>query len=474
MNKNNKLENPYNKENTGKKEKKQILNNTALDFNLLNTNVRDYTIDDIFNLLDIEISQDKEYETIIQEVNDKINKNINFFKKLRNDKMVDFFNDVRDSLLGKESDDMSNKSEAEALLIQYSKMFDAEKNRGIKTNQSDTTDKSLYESNSGAGNPINRKTISKLLNIDSRFRNNYDTTKPTDYKIELPYIIQNVIEMKLSDVEFPSTYYPFNDDYENNYFWIKVTAGNGAQIFVYIYIEPGNYYHNSLIKKIQTTFNDLGLDLTINFNLSYENSGGVGVGDGLVDIGASEANLTGITEVEINFKGKKLLPSVEYHNVSQKFLPDLEAQERIINEYYYQNSIIDYKQRIGWMLGYRKPVYNSSIKHYSEAILDVLGPKYLYLIVDDFNNSKNVNFFNSSERTMLNDNILARISIKGFAFSIQSQTDLSIFSEPRYFYGPVNITKLEVKVIDEYGRLLNLNNMDFSFTLNCICIYSQE
>ena len=32
-------------------------------------------------------------------------------------------------------------------------------------------------------------------------------------------------------------------------------------------------------------------------------------------------------------------------------------------------------------------------------------------------------------KTMLNDNIIARMSIKGYAFSIQSQTDLSIYSE---------------------------------------------
>ena len=126
------------------------------------------------------------------------------------------------------------------------------------------------------------------------------------------------------------------------------------------------------------------------------------------------------------------------------------------------------------MLGFRKPVYNNSDSHLSEGILDILGPKYLYLILDDFNTSNNTNFFNSSEKTMLNDNIIARISIKGYAFSIQSQTDLSIYSEPRYYYGPVNINKLRIKLIDEYGRILNLNNMDFSFTVSLISIYSQD
>ena len=126
------------------------------------------------------------------------------------------------------------------------------------------------------------------------------------------------------------------------------------------------------------------------------------------------------------------------------------------------------------MMGFRKPVYNGSDTQISEGILDILGPKYLYLILDDFNTSSNTNFFNSSEKTMLTDNIIARISIKGYAFSIQSQTDLSIYSEPRYYYGPVNINKLKVKLIDEHGRTLNLNNMDFSFTLSLITIYSQD
>ena len=293
--------------------------------------------------------------------------------------------------------------------------------------------------------------------------------------IGLLYEINNVIEMKLSDLEFPSTYYPFTDEYQNNYMWMRFESGNGAQTFVYIYIQPGNYYHTSLIQKIQDDINNMGIDIKINFNLSYENTGGIGVGNGLVSIGVnSESNITSIGEIELNFEGQMLPSTIENYNMTQKFVLDLEEQAEIINTYYYGKSTIDYRQRLGWMLGYREEVYNNSTYHLSEGILDILGPKYLYLIVDDFNNSNNKNFFNSSEKTMLNDNILARISIKGYAFSIQSQTDLSIYSEPRYYYGPVNINKLSVRLVDEYGRLVNLNYMDFSFTLSLITIYSQE
>ena len=324
---------------------KQDEDNLPLEFSSeLNTNIGEYSIEDIFNLLDINIEEDSDYEKVIQEINNKVNAYISFFEKANNKDVVEFFKNVRISLLGELQ---GNKSEAELLLIKTNKTLDAEKNRGLKTNQTDTTNKELYNSNSGAGNPINRKTISKLLNIDSRFRNNYNTTLSTNYNITLPYEINNVIEMKLSDIEFPSTYYPFNDDYENNYFWIRYLQGNGAQIFLYIYIPSGNYYHTSFINYIQDEFTRLGSDLLINFNLSYDNNGGIGVGDGKLTIGVnSETNVAAISEIELNFEGSKL-PNEPIYNVSQKYTIDIVEQKEIIDEYYYKKSIIDYKTRIG-------------------------------------------------------------------------------------------------------------------------------
>ena len=35
----------------------------------------------------------------------------------------------------------------------------------------------------------------------------------------------------------------------------------------------------------------------------------------------------------------------------------------------------------------------------------------------------------------------------------------------REYFGPVDIRSLEIKLIDEYGRIIDLNGMDWSFTL---------
>ena len=136
-------------------------------------------------------------------------------------------------------------------------------------------------------------------------------------------------------------------------------------------------------------------------------------------------------------------------------------------------STIPYIQRCGWMLGFRNGYYSNSTYYMTESILDILGPKYVYLVVDDLNSSSNINFFSSSEDSLLNGNILARISLKGYPFSIQAQGDFGIYTEPRYYYGPVNIHKLGVKMIDEFGRVVSINGMDFSFTLSLTTIYSQ-
>jgi hypothetical protein len=439
-----------------------------------NINIADYNLNELLELLDVKLDQMDSYE----ELSDKINKNVNryteMFKSQNNQSMVAFFKEVQSSLLGDlQNKDSTNLTEAQKLLLIFNEKYDAEKNRGIITTDTDTTNNSLFSSSSGAGNPINRKTVSKLLSIDSRFRRSYNESISTNYNVDLPYIIQNVIELKLSDLEFPTTYYPFNDDFENNYFWIKYCYYSGTTLiekYLYIYITSGNYYHTTLINTILLFFAENSVPLTISFDLDYSD-GGVGVGSGKITIGVdtdSDYYLYEITELELNFYGKKLTNDIDDYNASH-----IVTDEDVISGYYSQTSNIPYMQRCGWLFGYRSSYYTDATSYISESILDILGSKYLYLVVDDLNTSSNINFFSNSEESLLNGNILARISLKGYPFSILSQGDFSIFTEPRFYYGPVNIHKLNIKLIDEFGRIVDLNGMDFSFTLKLTTIYSQ-
>ena len=72
---------------------------------------------------------------------------------------------------------------------------------------------------------------------------------------------------------------------------------------------------------------------------------------------------------------------------------------------------------------------------------------------------------------MMNSNILARISLKGSYFTLIMENDYNIISEPRIYFGPVDIQKLRIRLFDEQGRILPMNNSNFSFCLNLKTVY---
>jgi hypothetical protein len=71
----------------------------------------------------------------------------------------------------------------------------------------------------------------------------------------------------------------------------------------------------------------------------------------------------------------------------------------------------------------------------------------------------------------MNPNILARISVKGAYFSLLMENDFNIVTEPRTYFGPVDIQRLRIRLFDDRGRLLNMNNANYSFCLNLKMLY---
>jgi hypothetical protein len=127
--------------------------------------------------------------------------------------------------------------------------------------------------------------------------------------------------------------------------------------------------------------------------------------------------------------------------------------------------------KLGWLMGFRDGYYENNTTYVSEGIIDLLGPRYIYLVVDDFNNSVLDGFYGAFTSSILNKNILARISLQGSVFNYLSKDNFTLICTPRQYFGPVDIQKLQIQLLDEYGRILNLNNMDYSFCLTFQTIY---
>ena len=288
----------------------------------------------------------------------------------------------------------------------------------------------------GIINPIKKKTNRVFLNIDSRFRDNYYGTQSSNFYVTLPLQLNNILTMQLSQIELPTTYYAISKQLGNNFFTISANLVGGAVTSQVIEIPSGNYSYENIVTLLNTLMTNLsGLFANIVFGINVTN---VNTGSGQMYVSINSTYAGPAFEFSLNFQAN-------------------------INGNEDRNTPLPLK--LGWIFGFRNGIYTNNTNYVSEGLVNLLGPRYLYLVVDDFNNNVNNGFYSSFNNSILNKNILARISLQANIFYVLSENNLNLVTYPRQYYGPVNILNMNIQLLDEYGRIIDLNNMDYSFCL---------
>jgi hypothetical protein len=297
----------------------------------------------------------------------------------------------------------------------------------------------------GSLNPLNTRTLTKCLNIDTRFRENPYSTQSSDFLLQLPFKLNKVVSMQLAAIELPISFYGISQVYGNNQFEITLIQNPDCDCDTYskiITVPDGNYNAADLINQINTLLHaDGDLFTSVQFSLDISESGS-GTGKVIVETVAGSCQ-TAIAEIQLNFN--------------------------LLSENCNKNA--NDQTHIGLNLGFQKPFYEGAIEYISDTLIEPATIRYIYLAIDDFNNSSNNHFISAFQRTVLQPHILARISLKGNYFSLVMENDFSIVSEPRKYFGPVDIQRLQIRLLDEYGRVLQMNNANFSFCLNFKTLY---
>jgi len=319
----------------------------------------------------------------------------------------------------------------------------------------------VYTSNSdflpGRINPINTRVITKCVNIDTRFRETINTTQSSDFTVQLTSKFNKVVSMELTALEMPLNFYGISEYNNNNFIYIKInfndpelTDGSTVDVERVFVIPDGNYNPNDLIETINNVIsptdddgNLLEPDIIfsyIRFTLDLTTDGS---GSGKVTLGP-----IGTQSQTIN-------------SITLDFTRDIEGTP----------CNVPINKRIGSNLGFIKPIYQSEVFYTGESIIETNNHRYIYLSVDDFNKNSNSPFISIFNQSILNDDILARISIKGTHFNMLLDNEMSIVSEPRIYFGPVDIQRLRIRLFDEYGRIIQMNNTNFSFCLKIKTMY---
>jgi hypothetical protein len=292
----------------------------------------------------------------------------------------------------------------------------------------------------GSINPLVKRILRQNVNIDTRFRSNYYTTNASNFNVDLPLKISQVVSLQLSALEIPNTFYVISQVFGNNFFVLEIS---GLTPLI-VTIPDGNYDYLALQEYINNYLQTVGTGdyqhIRFLSDINTPLGTGYAAGSGRMVAGST----SGTIAFSINF---------------------------VTDRYGNEDRQTPLPLKLGWLMGFREGYYENALTYVSEGIINLLGPRYIYLVVDDFNNNVNDGFYAAFSSSILNKNILARISLQGSVFNLMSKDNFNLITTPRQYFGPVDIQKLQIQLLDEYGRILNLNNMDYSFCLTFQTVY---
>ena len=413
----------------------------------MDTDITNYTYDEILNVLHLsgQITHEVAYGKTVKMVNkikgsegldeDTTNEYVAFFwecfQRVASQEKLNEFEQDRERLLERQREIRDNE-------IVHKELYPGALPKGLPETVVVNSNTTEYER--GLVNPIKRETIKNTLIGSSKFASGNSST---DFSVNLNEPLTNVVALKVAGLELANFFY---------------------NISKYL----GNWHFT-----IHTYLRD-----TITDEISNRNSNRFEFQDGYYNMDTFTANLQSqmdanpnttmittsynILKGKLNFILNPIPPVPPPANKAYEF--DLDFANNVAIKYY----------EIGWYLGYVKNYYtfknnysngidlNQDIGYNPERSLDFSGTKFFLLEVTDFNNNApQVLLYNTKYNS---SDLMAKIpNASTLANIIYDDSSDRIFKTRKYF-GPIKLQKLRIRLLDEYGIVVHLNNADFSLT----------
>lgn len=360
----------------------------------------------------------------------------------------------------------------------------------------------------------------RIINIDSCYRENllsknetYDLYSSSDMLIDLNDKLDNTTSLELANVCVPFTFYNISEDQGNNYFYIY-DISNGDNKPIKITIDDGNYTTESIISSINTaimeddggpidisfTINTLTNKVTITdigtngydiifydsdntseylFNSQNRVNHNLGWLLGFRNVDTENYNRISYTvnsknssQISVTSEAICHLPYTKYFiividdmnkNQTNKGLVQIDNSKEQINKMtYYKNS--EEFRNMDNSLNCLTTKDNFDILVKSSGRRITKNQLYSSLQINNYRASFNES--NSKMTAELIGNVFAVVPFE--TKSLQWGTSMFTSDKNKFkrkYNGPIDITKLNVKILDDCGNLLNLNGADWSLSI---------
>jgi hypothetical protein len=382
-------------------------------------------------------------------------------------------------------------------------------------------------------NPNLKNTISRFVNLDSQFRQLTSGTESTstDYTLDLSDPLTNVLSMRLYSYQIPYSWYVIDIPYGNTCFWITAIGNDGIVYNVPVTVPPGNYSPKQFTDTLNAILNSLffsGGPPTPAAVVYNENNGKLTLNlDGGTYPGQADPYIDSFTidsTTIITFFDYSAQLQCETNCVNKSFylnqtlgwimgfrapfvnvdpsgntgigIVDLNGTKYLIlviddyNQNHVNNGLVSITEysNVLKLPSYYSPdlpytciaaTPNDGINsEYTKTQLMLpsaprtLTNSQLYTI-NEINKNRNNNT-NHRAKAPTSTDILAMIPIKPTGLSTGSliiEFSGSLQDNIRTYFGPVNIDRMRVKLLNDKGNVLNMNGADWCVTLICDCLY---
>lgn len=372
-------------------------------------------------------------------------------------------------------------------------------------------------------NPSFFQETYRIVNIDSMYRNNlwltnytYDSKTSTNMNVTLNDSLDNVTTLELTNVCIPFTFYNIDAAYGNNYFYIQ---NSNTDDISKISIPGGNYEDiTTLVENINQSISDSGItDISfgledISHKITITNSSTdtsydvIFYDDDDPDESFHNQNTNALspdTQSKINnnlgwilgFRTidnsnncleYKISPSATVTSESLCFIPytkyfiividDLNKNQtnkglvQISNTRPFIKKTMHYKDTVNDLS--LNCLKNSNFETYEKMSNRQLTKSELYSALQINNYRSTFNQKNSKLDANLINNVFAIVPFENKSLNWGT----SIFTSDknkfkRKYSGPVNISKLNVKLLDDRGNIMDLNGAEWSFSMISTHLY---
>jgi hypothetical protein len=272
---------------------------------------------------------------------------------------------------------------------------------------------------------VQKQTRKKYVNLDTRFRDDFQTSNIINYNITLPERINEVRAIAISNVELPMTFYNISSNLGNNTFSITIQTINTI-----IVIPDGNYDISGISAIINTQIMNSGIT-TLQFSIKNRCS-----------VFTNTSMQPALIDFSVNSKG-------ESNSSTLKF-------------------------KLGGVLGFTYSQYILGLNNLvltSGGVINLNTIRYVYIIIDDFSGKGNQSGLSTYlQNSSLGKNVLGRIQIDNTTYPYGSTLIANkgaglLTADVRNYNGKIDLQRFNIQLVNETGVILDLNGQDLSLCL---------